>query len=52
MGGIDGIWCKGPSMSVVGFRCCFSYFLSCDMLVCVRITHCAHLARNCDFNKI
>jgi hypothetical protein len=28
------------------------YFLSYDVLVSVRITHCARLARSCDINKI
>jgi hypothetical protein len=28
------------------------YFISCDVLVCVRITHCARLTLSCDINKI
>jgi hypothetical protein len=38
-------------MGVCGIMCYFSLFFSCDMFVCVRITHYAHLAHICDFNK-
>jgi hypothetical protein len=51
-GGVDGIWCKGPDMGVGEFMCCFSLFISCDVLVCVRIMHCARLTLSCDINKI
>jgi hypothetical protein len=38
-------------MGVGGLGVVLVYFLSCDVLVCVRITHCACLACSCDINK-
>jgi hypothetical protein len=43
---------RAPIWVLVNLGVVLVYFLSYDMLVCVRITHCARLARNCNINKI
>jgi hypothetical protein len=43
---------RGPIWVSVDLGVALIYFLSCDVLVCVRITHYARLARSCNINKI
>jgi hypothetical protein len=43
---------RAPLWESVDLGVVLVYFLSCDVFVCVRITHCVRLARNCDLNKI